>query len=134
MKFVGRWEELPGQPVLVNRGGDEIEGSIHLPDTLFSGLAPLGHYQFAQSNLNLRPLAFGKRLCNPVVMKNKNKRELEKHWAKNAVNKAKPATKKKKSVRHENLNEVAGRIARESQLVEVSQAAARLVGDVAIER
>ena len=67
-------------------------------------------------------------------MKTKNKRELEKHWAKQAVKKAKPATKKKKSARqHENLNQVAGRIARESQLVEVSQAAARLVGDVAID-
>jgi hypothetical protein len=68
-------------------------------------------------------------------MKNKNKRELEKHWAQEAVKKAKPAKKKKKSTRqHENLNQVAGRIARESELVEVSQAAARLVGDVAIER
>ncbi len=68
-------------------------------------------------------------------MKNKNKRELENHWAKQANKKAKPATKKRKTARqHENLNEVAGRIARESELVEVSQAAARLVGDVAIER
>ncbi len=68
-------------------------------------------------------------------MKNKNKRELENHWAKEASKKAKPATKKKKKARqHENLNEVAGRIARESELVEVSQAAARLVGDMAIER
>jgi len=68
-------------------------------------------------------------------MKTKNKRELEKRWAKEAVKKAKPATKKRKVTRpHEDLNQVAGRIARESELVEVSQAAARLVGDVAIER
>ena len=67
-------------------------------------------------------------------MKNKNKRELEKHWAKEADKKVKPAKKKKRSTRqHENLNQVAGRIARESQLVEVSQAAARLVGDVAVD-
>jgi hypothetical protein len=63
-------------------------------------------------------------------MKNKNKRELEKHWAKEAVKKTKPATKKRKITRQrEDLNQVAGRIARESELVEVSQAAARLVGE-----
>jgi hypothetical protein len=69
-------------------------------------------------------------------MKNKNKRELEKHWAKEAVKKAKPATKtkKRKSTReHEDLHQVAGRVAREAELVQVSQAAARLVGDVAVD-
>ncbi len=67
-------------------------------------------------------------------MKNKNKRELEKHWAKESVKKSKPAAKKRKVAgRHEDLNQVAGRIAREAELVQVSQAAARLVGDVAID-
>ncbi len=69
-------------------------------------------------------------------MKNKNKRELEKHWAKEGVKKSKPATntkKRKVAGQHEDLNQVAGRIAREAELVQVSQAAARLVGDVAID-
>jgi len=66
-------------------------------------------------------------------MKNKNKRELESHWAKQANKKVKPARKKKKPQHSENLNEVAGRIARESELAQVGQAAARLVGEIAVE-
>lgn len=64
-------------------------------------------------------------------MKNKNKRELEKHWAREAAKKTKPAKKKKKTTRprDENLNQAAGRIVRESQREDMSQAAARILGE-----
>lgn len=45
-------------------------------------------------------------------MKNKNKRELEKHWATEAAKKRKAA--KKKTVRREDVNQAAARTVREA--------------------
>jgi hypothetical protein len=45
-------------------------------------------------------------------MKNKNKRELEKHWATQAAKKRKAA--KKKTTRREDVNQAAARIVREA--------------------
>jgi hypothetical protein len=45
-------------------------------------------------------------------MKNKNKRELEKHWATEAAKKRKAA--KKKTTRREEVNHAAARIVREA--------------------
>jgi hypothetical protein len=61
----------------------------------------------------LSPSRLAVRLCHAVSMKNKNKRELEKHWATEAAKKRKAATKR--STTHpEDVNQAAARMVREA--------------------
>ena len=61
---------------------------------------------------NPQPLALVIGLCNPSGMKNKNQRDLERHWAKEAAKKLKkkPASKAKP----EDVNQTAAGIASEA--------------------
>ena len=61
--------------------------------------------------LKSQALALAISLCNPSGMKNKNQRDLEKHWAKEAAKKSKkkPAPKTKR----EGVNQAAARVLRE---------------------
>jgi hypothetical protein len=63
--------------------------------------------------LKSQALALAIGLCNPSGMKNQNKRDLEKHWAKEA---AKKTAKKQPSpkAKREDVNQTAARIVRQA--------------------
>lgn len=76
-------------------------------------LPGLGSLHFSCSQSGKKPkLALACGLCNPVPMKNKNKRELEKRWKTEAAKKRK--SEKKKGTRQEEVNQPAAQIVREA--------------------
>lgn len=62
--------------------------------------------------IGLNPSRLALQLCNPVPMKNKNKRELEKRWKTEAAKKRKAA--EKKTTRREDVNQAAAGTVREA--------------------
>lgn len=61
----------------------------------------------------LNPSRLAVRLCHAVSMKNKNKRELEKHWATEAAKKRK-AAKKRGTTHREEVNQATAQVVREA--------------------
>ena len=64
-------------------------------------------------SLILSPSRLAVRLCHAVSMKNKNKRELEKHWATEAAKRRK-AAQKRETTHREDVNQAAAGIVKEA--------------------
>jgi hypothetical protein len=74
----------------------------------------LDELQIPAQSRNSQEIANVLRLWQAVGMKNKNKRELEKHWAEQAKKSAKKPAEKKRTRPGEDFSQAAARIVKEA--------------------